>query len=100
MRKTAKNVCGAAAIFFVLALFVSSVHAGVKYGIAFGGNRNYVGGDYTHFQVKDADECMKRCAADARCKTFAYADTTKVCVLKDLIGEEVRTPGIVAGKKM
>ena len=100
MRKTTKNVCGAAVIFLVLALFVSSVQAGVKYGIDFGGNRNYVGGDYTHFPVKDVDECMKRCSEDVRCKTFAYADTTKACVLKDQIGEEVHTPGIVAGKKM
>ncbi len=99
MSKTKKNVCGAAVIFIVLALFVSSAYAGVKYGIAFGGNRNYVGGDYTNFQVKDLDDCMKRCAADVRCKTFAYADTTKVCVLKEVIGEQVRTPGIMAGQK-
>ena len=100
MLKTKRNVCGAAVILIVCALLVSSGYAGVKYGIDFGGNRNYVGGDYTHFPVKDVDECMKRCSEDARCKTFAYADTTKACVLKDRVGEEVRTPGIVAGKKM
>ena len=99
MLKTKKHAYGVAVIFIVLALFVSSVHAGVRYGIAFGGNRNYVGGDYTSFQAKDLDECMKICAADVRCKTFAYADTTKVCVLKEVIGEQVRMPGIMAGQK-
>ena len=100
MPKTRKTACGAAAIFIVLALFVSSAHAKVLYGIAFGGNRNYEGGDYTHFPVKDLDECIKRCAGDVRCKTFAYADTTKACVLKEVIGKEVRLPGITAGQKL
>lgn len=100
MQKSKKHVCGAAVFFIVSALFVCSVNAGVLYGIDYGGNRNYVGGDYTHFQVKDFDECIKKCSEDARCKTFAYADTTKACVLKDQIGEEVRTPGILAGKKI
>ena len=100
MPKTRKNVYGIAVLAVAFALFASAAYAGVLYGIAYGGNRNYVGGDYTHFPVKDLDECAQKCAADARCKTFAYADTTKACVLKEFIGKQVRTPGIIAGAKM
>lgn len=100
MIKTKENVCGAAAIVILLALFVSPVHAGVLYGLAWGGNRDYVGGDYVNSKVKNLDECIKKCAKDKRCKAFAYADPAKACTLKDQVGKEVRSPGMMAGHKL
>lgn len=95
-----KCVYGVTAALIILALFVSSAHAKVEYGIGYGGNRDYEGGNYATFTVKDLDECLKKCAADPQCKAFAYAESANACALKNIVGKEIRVPGMVAGKKM
>ncbi len=100
MKKAKKFTYGTIAIALVSGLFISSVNAKVLYGVSVGGNRDYIGGDYANFKVKDLDECVKKCSEDTRCKVFAYADPTKTCALKEKIGEEVRSPGMQSGHKL
>ncbi|MEN8200102.1 MAG: PAN/Apple domain-containing protein [Thermodesulfobacteriota bacterium] len=100
MLKTKKNGYAATILFIVFALSASSVQAGVKYGMAYGGNRDYSGGDYANHKVANLDECMRKCAEDKKCWAFAYADSVKACALKDRIGKQVRSPGMYGGHKL
>ena len=100
MLKTKKNTVALAVLFVLSIIFVSSAYAKVEYGIGYGGNRDYEGGIYATFTVKDLDECLRKCAEAPQCKAFAYARSANVCALKNIVGKEIRVPGMIAGKKM
>ena len=45
------------------------------------------GGDYDNVRGVEFVECFVECAADARCRAFAYVRETQSCWLKDRVGQ-------------
>ena len=45
-------------------------------------NEQRPGGDYTNYDVWDADECAWECERDNKCRSFNYGKERRDCLLK------------------
>ena len=88
------------AIFFASFLFYATSQAKVLYGVSYGSNRDFPGGDYSQFYIESAEECLKRCVDDGKCAAFSFTPTSQSCRLKYYIPKVISVRGVVSGYKL
>ena len=57
------------------------------------------GGDYTHFTVRDVQECAVACSRDFRCAAFNYGIQRRDCWLKNSVPPGVPNNTVISGVK-
>jgi len=58
------------------------------------------GGDYTHFNVINAQECSRKCEISGRCLAFDYHKSDSSCWLKERVYPVTEYQGVVSGIKI
>jgi hypothetical protein len=60
---------------------------------------DYRGGDYTDFRARDLGDCKSGCRRDRRCQAYVFNTSSRMCYLKDRVGNRQHDEDKVAGIK-
>lgn len=60
---------------------------------------NQTGRGFSDLSAPDAETCMSSCAVNSRCRAFTYNQQSKVCYLKESVGEFRPLQGRVSGAR-
>ena len=58
---------------------------------------NQTGRDFSDVSTPDAETCMDSCAVNTRCRAFTYNQDSRVCYLKESVGEFRSLSGRISG---